>query len=235
MSQLKRVLHQLNGQLKSELDQISTQVSEVQENSGRIAAGAEDQSEAVNRTTTYVEQLSLQFDSVAENANAAQRSALKAGEVASQARSMVEQHLEHIDGFRTRVEGAERKLETVAQGAAFAEALKSWPESERIACPPETPLPVIVGAACQAGGIALEEGLSGFLQAFVSNQLQAAIRLSVIGQTGAARLLAKLEPMLVKAAGDADGSTLDDLGSATVMAEIASMNHETLDGRLFRS
>ena len=130
---------------------------------------------------------------------------------------------------------AERKLETVAQGAAFAEALKSWPESERIACPPETPLPVIVGAACQAGGIALEDGLSGFLQAFVSNQLQAAIRLSVIGQTGAARLLAKLEPMLVKAAGDADGSTLDDLGSATVMAEIASMNHETLDGRLFRS
>ena len=96
-------------------------------------------------------------------------------------------------------------------------------------------LPVIVGAACQAGGIALEDGLSGFLQAFVSNQLQAAIRLSVIGQTGAARLLAKLEPMLVKAAGDADGSTLDDLGSATVMAEIASMNHETLDGRLFRS
>ena len=130
---------------------------------------------------------------------------------------------------------AGRFTETTAQGAAFAEALKSWPESERIACPPETPLPVIVGAACQAGGIALEDGLSGFLQAFVSNQLQAAIRLSVIGQTGAARLLAKLEPMLVKAAGDADGATLDHLGSATVMAEIASMNHETLDGRLFRS
>ena len=115
VSQLKRVLHQLNGQLKSELDQISTQVSEVQENSGQIAAGAEDQSEAVNRTTTYVEQLSLQFDSVAENANAAQRSALKAGEVASQARSMVEQHLEHIDGFRTRVEGAERKLRALGE------------------------------------------------------------------------------------------------------------------------
>ena len=130
---------------------------------------------------------------------------------------------------------AERKLETVAQGQAFAEALKSWPEAGRTACPPDTPQPVIVGAACQDGGIALADALSGFLQAFASNQLQAAIRLSVIGQSGAARLLAKLEPLLVKAAADAAERTLDDLGGATVMAEIASMNHETLDGRLFRS
>ena len=130
---------------------------------------------------------------------------------------------------------AERKLETVAQGAAFADALKSWPEAERIACPPDTPLPVIVGAACSAGGIALNDALSGYLQAFVSNQLQAAIRLSVIGQTGAARLLAKLEPLLVKAANEAAKLTLEDLGSAAFMAEIASMNHERLDGRLFRS
>ena len=130
---------------------------------------------------------------------------------------------------------AERKLETVVQGAAFADALKSWPEATRIACPPDTPLPVIVGAACSAGGIALNDALSGYLQAFVSSQLQAAIRLSVIGQTGAARLLAKLEPLLVKAANEAAKLTLEDLGSAAFMAEIASMNHERLDGRLFRS
>ncbi len=114
-SQLKRLLQQLTFQLQSELDQIVTHVDDVQEKSSQIAAGTEDQTEAVNRTTTYVEQLSLQFDSVAENANAAQRSALKAGEVASQARSMVEQHLDHIDGFRARVEGAERKLRALGE------------------------------------------------------------------------------------------------------------------------
>jgi len=130
---------------------------------------------------------------------------------------------------------AERRLETVAQGSAFAGALASWPEAERVSCPPDTPLPVIAGAACHAGGIALDDGLSGFLQAFVSNQLQAAIRLSVIGQTGAARLLAALEPRMVHAAGEAATSTLDDLGGAAFVAEIAALNHETLDGRLFRS
>jgi urease accessory protein len=33
----------------------------------------------------------------------------------------------------------------------------------------------------------------------------------------------------------AAGSTLDDLGSATIRAEIASLRHETLTTRLFRS
>lgn len=87
----------------------------------------------------------------------------------------------------------------------------------------------------QAGGIALDDALAGFAQAFVSNQLQAAIRLSVTGQTGAARLLAGLEPVIAKAAAQAREARLDDLGSAAFLAEVASLRHETLDGRLFRS
>jgi urease accessory protein len=33
----------------------------------------------------------------------------------------------------------------------------------------------------------------------------------------------------------ATSSTLDDLGSATFLAEIAALNHETLHSRIFRS
>ncbi len=114
-SQLKLVLRQLTSQLQAELDQILVQVGDVDGKTSKIVAGTEDQTEAVNRTTTYVEQLSLQFDSVAENANAAQRSARKAGDAALQAQSMVREHLEHISGFRMRVEGAERKLRMLGE------------------------------------------------------------------------------------------------------------------------
>ncbi len=114
-SQLQSVLRQLTSQLQSDLDRILVQIDDVEEKTGRIVAGTDDQTEAVNRTTTYVEQLSLQFDSVAENANAAQRSARKANEAAVQAQSMVGEHLEQIDGFRFRVEGAERKLRALGE------------------------------------------------------------------------------------------------------------------------
>ncbi|MFN0264942.1 urease accessory protein UreF [Tepidamorphus sp. 3E244] len=144
--------------------------------------------------------------------------------------------LDDLAATATALCGSEqRHLETVAQGAAFAQALASWPEAEQISCPKDTPLPVIVGAACAASHIELTDALSGFLQAFVSSQLQAAIRLSVIGQNGAARLLARLEPQIAEAASSAATSTLDDLGSCTFMADIAALEHETLDGRLFRS
>lgn len=130
---------------------------------------------------------------------------------------------------------AQRRMETVSQGAAFAQAVRNWPDTHAIELPADAPLPVVAGAACQAGGIALDDALAGFAQAFVSNQLQAAIRLSVTGQTGAARLLAGLEPVIAKAAAQAREARLDDLGSAAFLAEVASLRHETLDGRLFRS
>ncbi len=101
--------------------------------------------------------------------------------------------------------------------------------------PRGAPLCVAVGTACGLQAIALEDGLAAFLHAFVANQLQAAIRLSVTGQRGAAKLLAELEPAIEQTAARAASSTLDDLGSATILADIAAMNHETLEPRLFLS
>ena len=44
-----------------------------------------------------------------------------------------------------------------------------------------------------------------------------------------------LEPAVAATAGRALGASLDDLGSATIRADLASMRHETQYTRLFRS
>lgn len=130
---------------------------------------------------------------------------------------------------------AERHLESVAQGAAFLQAASAWPRSVPEDLPANCPYSVAVGAVAGAHGAPLAETTTLFLQAFASNLIQAAIRLGVLGQTQAVGLLASLETLLVETGGRASSSTLDDLGSATVLSDIAAMNHETQRSRLFRS
>jgi len=135
---------------------------------------------------------------------------------------------------RTMTGSAERHRETIDQGTGFLEAAASWFDED--ALPPRgTPLCVAVGTACGLQKIPLADGLAAFLHAFAANQLQVAIRLSVTGQRGAAKLLAELEPAIAETAARAASSTLDDLGSNTVLADIAAMQHETLASRLFLS
>ncbi len=128
---------------------------------------------------------------------------------------------------------AERHRETTDQGRAFLAAARHWFDAGTL--PDAAPLPVAVGTACGRMTIAFDDALTAWLQAFVSNQLQAAIRLSVTGQEGAASLLAALEPAILTTASRASNSTVDDLGGFAFMAEIASMNHETMRSRLFLS
>ena len=131
--------------------------------------------------------------------------------------------------------GAERYLETTAQGEAFTHAVKNWPELARTEFPDPCPLPVAVGIAAGHCGLSLHTTLTAYLHASVTNQVQAAIRLSVIGQSAAARLLAKLEPAISSTAAFAETGSISDLGCATVMADIIAMRHEHQSGRLFRS
>ena len=128
----------------------------------------------------------------------------------------------------------ERHRETVDQGTAFLEAAHNWFDPG-VLPPSGTPLCVAVGAACGLQSVPLCDGLAAFLHAFVTNQLQAAIRLSVTGQRDAAKLLAELEPAIADIAERTSTATLDDLGSSTILADIASMKHETLEPRLFLS
>lgn len=128
---------------------------------------------------------------------------------------------------------AERLLESGMQGSAFASAMKDW--GGETALPAECPYCVAVGAHAGAAAIPLEAALAAFLQAFAGNQLQAGIRLGLTGQSQAVRLLAGLESQIMATAARAARSTLDDLGSATLTAEIAALRHETQYSRLFRT
>jgi urease accessory protein len=47
--------------------------------------------------------------------------------------------------------------------------------------------------------------------------------------------LAALQPVILATARRAATSSLDDLGSATILSDIAAMRHETLYSRVFRS
>ena len=130
---------------------------------------------------------------------------------------------------------AELHLETVAQGEAFMEAARSWHAVSAISVPKQVTLPVAIGASCGAVTIDRRAATIAYLNAYIANQLQIAIRLSVIGQKAASAILAALETSIVRCAEETEGATIDDLGSATLMADIMSMRHETQNGRLFRS
>lgn len=138
------------------------------------------------------------------------------------------------------VPSRERHLETTAQGRAFMEMTRAaWP-CERLdvlaaVLGPAPAYPVAVGALCAAHRLALAPSLQAFLHALVSNWISAAARLVPLGQTDAQRTLAALESDIAATAMRAADAGLDDLGSATFRADLASLRHETQYTRLFRS
>jgi len=129
----------------------------------------------------------------------------------------------------------ERHRESMLQGAAFVTAARAWPHSVLDRLPADCPYCVAAGAILGAHGVPLETALAGWLQAFTINLVQAGIRLGVTGQQGAMATIAALELAILETARRAQSSTLDDLGSATVLSEIMAMTHETQHSRLFRS
>ena len=129
----------------------------------------------------------------------------------------------------------ERHLETMAQGEAFLTAAKAWCEPQSIGLTGRAPMPVAVGAIAALNSVALEQTLAAYLHAYVSNQIQAALRLISLGQQNGVEVLASLELIIIDIVTRAASSSPDDLGSSTFMADIVSMNHETQKSRIFRS
>ncbi len=138
------------------------------------------------------------------------------------------------------VPSRERQLETSAQGRAFIDiARAAWncDGLDRMIshCDGAIAYPVAVGLVSAAHAIPLAPTLHGFFHALASNWISAGARLVPLGQTDSQRVLALLEPVVVATAQRALTATLDDLGSATFRADLASMRHETQYTRLFRS
>ena len=126
---------------------------------------------------------------------------------------------------------AERQLETTAQGAAFAKVTENVWGGDLA----NLPYPVAVGAAARAEGIPLDLTLPLYLHAFAANIIAAGVRFIPLGQTDGQQVLARLFPAFDAIAAEAAEATLDVLGSATFRADLASMQHETLKTRIFRS
>ena len=138
---------------------------------------------------------------------------------------------------------AELALESAAQGEAFLKAMRAaWPHEglEALAAlaakrARRPAYPVVAGASCGCHGAALDMSLAAFLHAVAANLVSAALRAVPLGQTDGQRVTAALEPVLAEAAERAKTATIDTLGTATPVADWASIRHETQHTRLFRS
>ena len=138
------------------------------------------------------------------------------------------------------VPSRERQLETTTQGRAFIEIARSAWACEGLdkmvaACGSVIVYPVAVGLVSAAHAIPVAPTLHAFLHAVVSNWISAGARLVPLGQTDSQRILSALEADVVSTAQRALEASLDDLGSATFRADLASLRHETQYTRLFRS
>lgn len=134
----------------------------------------------------------------------------------------------------------ERHLETSGQGDAFRIAIRaSWRNDAFDKCDAvidgAIAYPVAVGVAAGAHGQDPGATLDAFLASAITNLTSAAIRLGVIGQTDAMRIIVQALPAISELAAFATRATLDDVGGCAFRSDIASMRHETQATRLFRT
>lgn len=136
---------------------------------------------------------------------------------------------------------AERRLEQLAQGAAFHRAaLESGTAPDVLReLDGDLAYPIAVAVMTAAYAIAPTLALTAFLQSSVANLVSAAQRLVPLGQTDAQRIIAALQPTVASTVRRAvaldDGDPFERLGSATLLADLAAILHETQYTRLFRT
>ena len=126
--------------------------------------------------------------------------------------------------------------------ACLAIFKKVWPDRTldmltEILCEREIPsaLAVVLGVRLAAEGIPVNLALPAFLQSYIANLVTAGVRLVPLGQTDGQLAIAELERAVEAASAHAAAATIDELGSAAFMVDLASMAHETQYTRLFRS
>jgi urease accessory protein len=138
----------------------------------------------------------------------------------------------------------ERRLESTAQGAAFrriASNVAGCTAFNILTAIPDQDLcyPIAVAVLAEGHGIELGAALTAYLHAVVGNLVSAAQRLIPLGQTDGQIALAALEPevhhLVDSAMALPDADPIEQLGSATLMADFATMAHETQYTRLFRT
>lgn len=126
---------------------------------------------------------------------------------------------------------SERLRESAEQGAALARTIAAITGRAL----PARLLPVALGEA--AAPLALPPALVAqvYLQGFAGNLCTIATRAVPLGQTEGQAMLTRLMPDIAALGERAATCDLEDLGSATLAADLAAMQHETQDVRIFRT
>lgn len=126
---------------------------------------------------------------------------------------------------------AERCLESTLQGTAFCKtATAVWGGDAASLI-----YPVAVGAAAARLSLNVELTVVMFVQSMTGNLVSAAQRLMPLGQTDGQAILAALLPLCQAVAAGTKHAGLDDLESTAFLSDIAAMQHETLQPRIFRT
>lgn len=116
-------------------------------------------------------------------------------------------------------------------GRQKAEEIQMWIE----ACGEPCNFVVAFGLAAAHWQIDVESTVLGYLHSWASNLVNAGVRLIPLGQTQGQQLLLNLYPELEQAANQVLSLSDEELWTCSWGQTIASMNHETLYSRLFRS
>ena len=95
--------------------------------------------------------------------------------------------------------------------------------------------PIIFAVVSQVAGIREEDAVLAFLHSFITGLLGAAIRLGILGHIQAQQLLLHLAPNIEEAYQIASKLKLEDMSSCTPTIDIAQMQHQNLQRRLFAS
>ena len=128
---------------------------------------------------------------------------------------------------------SERYLETTQLGRSFAIAAAVFTSAKMPAG--DLAYPIAAAIACRSAGLSQEMALLAFLHGFSATLVSVSVRLVPLGQTAGLHVLKNLLPFISKTATRAASATLEDLGSCTLLADIAAMKHEHLQPRIFRT
>ena len=132
---------------------------------------------------------------------------------------------------RALAPSAERLQETLDQGRAFGRMVQAITGQTQ----PDLPYPVAVGMATRGLEVPTATVLALWLQGQAAMLCSAAQRFVPLGAGQAQSVQARLAAPIANLAKTCATAPLSALSSSTVLADIASMAHETLQPRIFRT
>ncbi len=125
----------------------------------------------------------------------------------------------------------ERLEETLAQGRALSETLATLGVGDGVA----RPYPVALGLAARELDLPDGRVVALYLQSIAGALVSAAVRFVPLGQSEGQRVLQRLHPAIGAAELEVCQAGLAGIGTAVFGADLAAMEHEGLEVRIFRT